>query len=463
MKIAFVGVDNYQGRGPVYYPPIHLCHLATALAGKGYEVKIFDYSGPFSNINQYYREIQKYTPDVIGMTCCTLYLSHFNMLSKALRAYLPKTAIVAGGYHPTAWPAWTLENMPHIDYVIKGEGDRAVLFLAEMLTGKRSEQTVPGLVYRKGDAIGENQQDAIENLDALPQLDRSLLEPYYRSGIYWHMAARGTLDSMITSRGCPYHCKFCFKIEKKYRCRSVDHVMIEFDDLKRRGISSIHIQDESFTAYKERCTLIADYLIKGNYGFELKVRSRVSSIDEEFLRKLKRAGVRQIVYGIETGSQKMLNAMDKKTTVAMNRRAIELTKRVGIGCYADMMIGMPGETRETIDETISFLLRTKPIAGHVSVLYPLPRTDIYDEAKKDGTLIGDWTIEGPRPWVKLPWTKSKEDLENESLRISRRTHRDIGTALYFLKHHMRVMSWKQINYLYRWSKVLLRSKITLLR
>lgn len=457
MRIALVSIDGHQGRGPVYYPPLHLCHLATTLSLNGYDVKIFDYSGLFTAIDTFYREIQHYGPDMIGMTYYTTYLSCSTMASKSLRKYLPKAAIVAGGYHPTVWPEWTLEKMPHVDYVMRGEGDRSILSLAEMLNGKRSEGTVPGLVYRKGNALYKNERDTIENLDELPQLDRRLLDKYYKSGIYWHMAARGKLDMMITSRGCPYDCTFCFKIERKYRWRSTEHLMIEFDDLKSRGITSIHILDDTFTANKERCLQVADALIKGNYGFELKVRSRVNSIDEEIIRKLKKAGVKQIVYGIESGSQKMLDSMGKKTTVAMNRRAIELTKNAGITCYADIMIGMPGETRETIDETISFLLQTKPIAGSVAVLYPLPQTNVYEEAKKNGTLQGDWTIEGPRPWVKLPWTKSKEDLEFESRRISKKTHRNIGIILYFLKHHFRAISWRQIKFLYLWAKVLLHA------
>lgn len=216
MKIALVSVDISQGLVIGYYPPIHLCHLATTLSVNGYDVKIFDYSGLFTTMASYYREIQEYAPDVIGMTCYTTFLSCFNMVTKNLRSYSPKAVIVAGGCHPTVWPEWILEKMPHVDYAMQGEGDRAILFLAEMLSGKRREDTVPGLAYRKGNVFFKNAHDLIENLNDLPQLDRRLMDRYYKSGIYWHLGAKGKLDMMITSRGCPYDCDFCFKIEKKY-------------------------------------------------------------------------------------------------------------------------------------------------------------------------------------------------------------------------------------------------------
>ena len=194
---------------------------------------------------------------------------------------------------------------------------------------------------------------------------------------------------------------------------------------------------------------IADSLIRGGYDFDLKVRSRVNSIDEEMLRKLKKAGVKQIIYGFESGSQKMLDSMNKKTTVEMNKKAVDLTKKAGIACYGEIMIGMPGETRETINETISFLLEKKPIIGFVPVLYPLPGTKVYGEAKKNGTLQGDWTVDGPWPWVKLPWAQSMSDIEAESWRISKTVQRDLGTLLYFIKCHFKTMSWSQLKFLFQ--------------
>ena len=454
MKIALVSYDVHQGMSTGLYPPLHLCNLATSLRAVGYEVNIFDYVSLFSGIDGFFSEIKDFNPRIVGLTCYTPYVALFYRITKNLRKYIPNAVMVVGGAHPSVWPEWTLENMPHFDYAMQGECDRSILLFAEMIDGTRKETDVPGLVYRDGKNILKNERDFIKDLDELPQVDRSFLDRYYKSRMYWDMASCGKLDIMITSRGCPYSCTFCYKVEKKYRLRSAEHVMTEFEYLKNRNIKSIHIQDDAFTANKTRCMKIADKLIEGRYRFELKVRGRVDSIDEEMLKKLKEAGVKKIIYGFESGSQKILDIMNKKTTVEMNVRAVELTKKVGIGCYGEIMIGMPGETRETIDETIAFLLKTKPIVGFIPVLYPLPSTKVYEDAKKNGTLQGDWTIDGQATWIKLPWTNSKSDLDAESERMFKITHKDPGTALYFLKNHLRTMNWHQIKLLFELIKKL---------
>jgi radical SAM superfamily enzyme YgiQ (UPF0313 family) len=125
------------------------------------------------------------------------------------------------------------------------------------------------------------------------------------------------------------------------------------------------------------------------------------------------------------------------------------TKKAGIACYGEIMVGMPGETTDTVDETIAFLLEKKPIVGFVPVLYPLPTTEVYEEAKKNGTLIGDWEVDGTEPWVKLPWAHSRDEIRAEAHRLSFAIHWDPGTIWYFLRKHVRTMSWRQMRFLFR--------------
>ncbi len=449
MKIALVSYDVFQGRSTGYYPPIHLCRLATQLGRAGEEVKIFDYAGEFSGLDAYFAQIRDYGPDLAGLTCYTPYLVPFDRITRRLRTYLPRAAMVAGGPHPTVWPEWTLEKMDHLDYALRGEGDYAFPALAAMLRGKIPPREVPGLVYRDGTSVIANPPDRIADLDALPPLDRSYLDPGYREGIYWNLAGRGKLDMMISSRGCPYNCRFCFQVEKKCRFRGVESLLAEFEQLRRRGVKTIHIQDDAFTVPRSRCLAIADELIRGRFRFDLKIRSRVDAVDEELLAKLKAAGVKQIVYGFESGSDRVLDAMGKGTTVAMNLRAARLTKRAGIGCYGEIMVGFPGETPKTVEETIRFLLEAKPIVGFVPVLYPLPGTAVYEEARENGTLQGDWTTTGRGPWIKLPWTETYADLTAASKRIVRRVQRDPATILYFLRRHLPALNFRAGKFLFR--------------
>jgi len=232
-----------------------------------------------------------------------------------------------------------------------------------MLAGKLSPGKVPGLVYRTESGIETNPPGRVEDLDALPQLDRGYLDRYYREGIYWNLAGRGKLDMMISSRGCPYNCRFCFQVSERFRFRSVGHLMEEFEELRRRGVRSIHIQDDAFTVDRSRCLEIGENLIRGGYRFDLKIRSRVDAVDRKLLERLKRVGVKQIVYGFESGSDRVLEAMGKKTTVAQNLEAARLTKEAGIGCYGEIMVGYPGETPETVEATIASPRKAKPIVA----------------------------------------------------------------------------------------------------
>jgi radical SAM superfamily enzyme YgiQ (UPF0313 family) len=120
------------------------------------------------------------------------------------------------------------------------------------------------------------------------------------------------------------------------------------------------------------------------------------------------------------------------------------------------MVGMPGETPETIRATTEFLLKCKPIIGHIPVLYPLPGTKVYEDAKANGTLQGDWSIDGPSPWVKLPWTETREELVQEARRISQRVQLSPGYLLYFLRHHIPLMTGRQFLFLGRHAFTLLR-------
>jgi len=449
MKTALVAYDVFQGRSTGYYPPLHLCRLATQLGEAGEEVRIFDYAGEFRRMDHFFAEIRGYSPELVGLTCYTPYLIPFDRITRRLRTCLPRAVMVAGGPHPTVRPEWTLEKMDHLDYAVRGEADRALPALAGLLAGKCSPEDVPGLVYRTESGITANPPDRIDDLDQLFQLDRSYLDRYYESGLYWNLAARGKLDMLISSRGCPYNCRFCFQVEKKCRFRSVDHLMAEFEDLKRRGVRTVHIQDDSFTADRKRCLAVAGELVRGRYRFDLKIRSRVDSVDRELLARLKAAGVKQIVYGFESGSDRVLEAMGKGTTAARNLEAARLTKEAGIGCYGEIMVGFPGETPGTVEETIRFLLRARPIVGFIPVLYPLPGTEVYAEARKNGTLQGDWNLQGPWPWIKLPWTSSRSDLTAAARRIVQRIQRDPATVIYFLRRHLPALNVRAVKFLLR--------------
>ena len=198
-------------------------------------------------------------------------------------------------------PEWSRLNQPQFDYAMQRECDHSIIKLAEVLDARCGPEEVPGLVWRADGIIRMNPREVVPDLDALPTTDRSFLDRYYRKGMYSHLVVASGLDMMITSRGCPFNCSFCFKVERRYRFRNVDSVMEKFDLLKSREGRHVHIMDDAFTANRKRCHAIADELIRGKYGFCLKVRSRVNVVDEELLNKLKQCAMRQIVCGLDKG------------------------------------------------------------------------------------------------------------------------------------------------------------------
>ena len=162
----------------------------------------------------------------------------------------------------------------------------------------------------------------------------------------------------------------------------------------------------------------------------------MDAIDEELLAEMRKAGIRSVTYGFESGSQKILDAMNKRVKAEDNYKAVRLTKRAGLAAYGDVLIGYPGEDEETIAETERFLIKARPTAMNMHALVPFPGTPVYEEAKMNGTLVGDWTIHGSLPYVKLPWMDDRSTLLERVRRITRRYYTN-PLVLWGLLWHLR--------------------------
>ena len=330
---------------------------------------------------------------------------------KMFKESLPSSKILMGGPHPTAMPQDVFDQFEQCDYVLRGESDFSIVELVKSLEKGNSLKDVKGLSYKKdGQVIHNEPAPTIKDLDAISFPARELLDSAYKKHTYWRMGHTGTTDVLISSRGCPFDCNFCFKITREARFRSADNILEELIMLKNRGINNVHVMDDLFVANKTKCIQIMEKIKQNKLNMNFKVRARVDTISRDILLIMKEAGVKAVVYGIESGSQTMLDLMNKRTTVGQNYKAVEMTKKTGLQCYADLFMGFPGETMDTIRETERFIIRSKPTALNFAVMYPLPKTKVYDDAKAQNTLIGKWGIREAAPWIKLPWIKSKKDL-----------------------------------------------------
>lgn len=433
-------------------PPLSLLYLAASLQQAGKDVMVIDVDEDNLSHLGILKCLIEYKPDLIGIPL----FSDGNMslvynLVNLLTSNNFNWEIVIGGPHATARPQEVLEVFKGCHYVLRGESENSIVELVNCIERRNSLDTVRGLSYRQNGKIIHNQDVVLDmNIDSIPFPARELLDTAYKKKIYWRMGHRGTTDIMITSRGCPFDCNFCFKVSKKTRHRSPENVLEELILIRSRGVRNVHIMDDLFVAPKSRCLKILKMIKEQKLNMEFKVRARVDIINEELLVAMKEAGVKAVTYGIESGSQKILDQMNKRVKVEMNYKAIAFTKKVGLQCYTDIFIGYPGETPETIYETGKLMSDAKPTGVNLALMCPFPNTKVYDLAKEQGTLINDWSVDGPTPWIKLPWTKDCNTLGQYRKKILRKYLCNPVVILNVIRFTILKINFKQLKILIRY-------------
>jgi len=416
-------------------PPLALLYLATGLRDHGTEVAVFDVDGFAGGPAEMWDRLAEFRPGLVGLPSFSEALPRLRDAVREVRSRLPRASLVVGGPHATACPDETLDWYPEVDWLLRGEADYTLLDLVDQLDRNVAHPTVPGLCYRGEQGhVANPVAESPRDLDAIPIPDRMLLWENYRKGTYWKMGRRTPADMVITSRGCSFNCNFCFKMERGYRVRSATNVVQELVQLASLGITTVDFEDDLFTGQKARCLEICRLIGEAGLKLDLKVRSHVRRVDEEILHAMRGVGVKAVVLGAESGSSAVLKAMSKNATAEENYEAVRLVKKAGMMCYVDMFLGYPGETEESIAETKRFLLKARPTAVNFGVLVPYPRTTVYAEAKKQGTLINDWTRDGKRPFVRLPWTSDPGVLWDHVRDIRRSFYTHPAVALSILRH-----------------------------
>jgi radical SAM superfamily enzyme YgiQ (UPF0313 family) len=261
-----------------------------------------------------------------------------------------------------------------------------------------------------GKAVMTPERPLLETLDELPFPARQLTK-YDR---YYSVIGREKVSTtLMTSRGCPFRCNFCFvQYGGRYRMRSAESVIAEIEECLKLGISEFFFFDEIFTADKRRVMAFCDAVIQRRLGIIFDIRSRIDTIDEELLGKLKQAGCARIQYGIESGCDEILLAMNKKITVSQARKTVELTKKAGIDVFLDFMIGYPGETLEQIRATVKFAKELDPAYVQFGITTLFPGTKIYADALKSGFLKEDFwrkAAQDPKGPIVPPFASERFD------------------------------------------------------
>ena len=412
-------------------PPLGLLYLSSSLLKQGYQVKIIDANAFGLTNSQVSQEAASYSPHLIGIPVLSETTHQAYELVKDLKRVCPFARFVLGGQGVTAQPREILEEFEDADFVLKGECEKTIIDLCQVLENNGTLEEIQGLCYRKnGEIICDDSTPCFENLNDLELPAKILLQEAYLKKRYYNVLVKERpLDALITSRGCPYLCKFCHNVDHTYRTVSAERVMDEIYEIFSRGIRYIRIADDNFTLDRDRAMRIFSLIEKEKLNINIELKSRVTSVDKELIEKAKKVGVCQIIYGCESGVQDILDRMQKGITLENIVNACRLAKEAGIRHHTGWLFGFPGETPETINKTVDFIIRLRPTSANFTILKPYPKTAVYEQAKAEDTLIGDWDAKNPYvPWVKLPWTKSRSELE-EYIKRAR-------LKLYFRKYYI---------------------------
>jgi len=435
-------LDGYQGTRPVL-PPLGLACIAAYMEQHGYRVDILDGMVESVTPEEVARRTRDY--DLAGITSTTFQVLLAYGVLREIRRINPSLPIVIGGAHVSSVPIEPLA-MGLADFSVIGEGEEALLQIIRAIENGSDFRAIKGVALRRGDRI-ESPDGAgmMPDLDALPLPARHLLPmPRYRTSAV--RTRRFPAASMMTSRGCPMRCSFCYN-NQGYRSRvrllSAERIVAEMRHLVAQyGIREIHFWDDNFLGSKARIRELCARIAAEGMGVPFDCEATINAFDADLLRRLKQAGLFSVSYGIESGNQRMLDQIHKHTTVARIREVVRETKRIGLDVRGYFMFGFPSETGAEMRETIAFANSLGLTDATFSLLVPLPGTEDYEKVKDAPGFMRDYwlhVILSEISFPKLPLVYCPETVSSEELL---RLHRYALRSFYVRPSQLAAKAWR---------------------
>ncbi len=370
-------------------PPLGILFIAAVLEEAGHEVRVIDTQVEGYTYDEVETLMREAEYDLLGLTVMTFSLVDSLRVSRISKDFHPDAPIVWGGPHAHIFDQESVE-FPVVDYVVKGEGENAIMDLVGFLQGEIPWEQVMGVgrnVDGKYDFNGPAL--AVENLDELPFVARHLT-PIEK---YGSILAKGkTVTTIFTSRGCPYKCAFCDRpqLRPNFRPRSAMNVVDEIEHCYKMGIDEFILYDDTFTVDKKRCHDICDEIIRRKMKVFWDCRTNVNAVDRELINHMAEAGCVGIHYGVEAGTPKIQKVINKNLKLDKVDRVFTMTREAGIKSMAYFIIGNPTETREDIAQGFQFLKQIDPDLVHITCLLPFPATQIYLTGLANGVIKYDY-------------------------------------------------------------------------
>lgn len=339
------------------YPPLGLEYIGATLEQNGHNVEIIDFG--VENLSQQHLKNCLMNSDVVGMS---VYTNNYNIAAekaKKIKDLDSDIPIVIGGPHCTHLKELSLSHIPNADIAVELEGEQVILDLVKYFKGNRKLSEIHNIHYRENKNIKSGKSyKVIEDLDSIPFPARHLVEKYDYGNFIWGLRPRKKFTSMTTTRGCPFNCRFCTRYGNikgwSFRQRSPDNVADEFKEIAGK-YKSVMIVDDNFLTDIKRTHKIFNKIIEMDLDLELFILgARVDTAELELYKKMKKAGVKYVSFGIESGNQDILDFYNKKITLKQIKKAVKISNDMNFVTQGDFILGAPIETKRHIKNTIKF-------------------------------------------------------------------------------------------------------------
>lgn len=400
MKFLLLRAGKYEeGSKNVIYaptsePPLGLLYIGASIEQEGHKAEIIDFS-----IDKYAEEEMKKSlnsVDAVGISVYTEELENAVYISKKIKELKPNIPIIIGGPHCIYLKNKSLVDIPYSDIAVICEGEEVIKDIAKWLEGKKELAEIPGIYYKENNKIKPGKPlKIIDDLESIAFPAQHLIDKYdYGKLGGWSTLLKKRVTTITTSRGCPFNCRFCARYSNAikgwgYRSRSAENVVEELQQLVGK-FRTVMIVDDNFLADIKRAHKIFDLILENKLDLDFYIGgARVENAEPELYKKMKKAGVKMIGYGIESGNQEVLDFYNKKINLNQIRKAVTLARDTGILTYSTFIFGAPIETKKHLEDTIDFACSLPlNLALFVHLRYEMGST-LYLEAVKDKKVSKD--------------------------------------------------------------------------
>jgi len=406
-------------------PPLGLGFLASALKKQGMTVRILDGVKSGTGIASLVRYVDMFSPQMVGLSLMTTDLGTARQFVEVLSSRFPGIPLVVGGPHVSALPEHPLQSLG-VAYGIAGEAEHGLVALARHLQDDSliDEAEIPGLIYRTNGSVSVNPAGILEDLDSLGPPAWELLQPEtYPPAPLAGFARRFPVAPLLLTRGCPWRCRFCSAHvvhHRKVRCRSVAGIIEEVLYLqKAHGIREFHFIDDNFAVGKKQtlalCQALSELRPKPLWCVPQGIR--LDSVDEEVAEALVQGGCYRVLAGLESGSERVLERMEKQISLEEAESRLWILKRVGLRVGANFIIGYPGERREDVEKSIAFARRLPLDYCSFTAFVPYPGSAVFDELLAEGRVSLKTLPDSDMYFVERSYTEHLTAREIKSYRL----------------------------------------------